>query len=314
MVILELTFPFFGINMDRLESMTILLKVVESEGFSSASRKLGIPLSTVSRKVSELEAYLKMQLLVRTTRKITLTDAGQSYVIACKKILEELDEAERSASGEYKTPRGELTITAPIVFGRYHLLPIVTEFLKVYPEIDLRLMLVDHVVNLIDYRVDLAVRIGVLPDSNLLTTRVGYIRKVTCASPDYLSQKGTPQNFKELVSHDCITHDSNLAMSPWSFFDGKENHSINVHSRLTVNTAEAAIDAAVHGLGITRVLSYQIAHLPAGSLKVILQAAEPEPLPVSLLYPNSRVLPQKLRAFIDFAAPRLKAKLAAIEL
>lgn len=158
--------------MDRLESMTILLKVVESGGFSSASRQLGIPLSTVSRKVSELEAYLKMQLLVRSTRKITLTDAGQSYVIACKKILEELDEAERSASGEYKTPRGELTITAPIVFGRHHLLPIVTEFLKVYPEIDLRLMLVDHVVNLIDYRVDLALRVGALPDSSLLATRV----------------------------------------------------------------------------------------------------------------------------------------------
>ena len=161
--------------MDRLESMSILVSAVEAGSLSAASRRLGTPLATVSRKVSELEAYLGTRLLNRSSRRLTLTDAGRSYVAACKRILDDVGEAERSASGEYSAPRGDLVITAPIVFGRLHVLPVVSEFLKAYPEIDIRMVLADRVVNLFEDNVDLAVRIGELPDSSLVATRVGAI-------------------------------------------------------------------------------------------------------------------------------------------
>ena len=171
--------------MDRLESMTTLLAAVEAGSLSAASRKLGMPLATVSRKVSELEAHLRTRLVNRTSRRLTLTDAGRSYVAACKRILEDIGEAERAAAGEYIAPRGDLIITAPIVFGRLHVLPVAIEFLKAYPDIDIRIALADRVVNLQEDDIDLAIRIGELPDSSLVATRVGSIRHVVCASPAY---------------------------------------------------------------------------------------------------------------------------------
>jgi DNA-binding transcriptional LysR family regulator len=187
--------------MDRLESMTVLLAVVETGSLSAAGRTLGMPLATVSRKVSELEAHLKARLLHRSTRRLRLTDAGSAYVGACKRILEDLNEAERAAAGEYSAPRGELVITAPVVFGRVHVLPIVGEFLKLYPEVDVRLALNDRSVDLLQDHVDLAVRIGELSDSSLIATRVGMIRRVVCASPAYLAQHGQPQAPAELGRH-----------------------------------------------------------------------------------------------------------------
>src|ERR1700676_3464640 len=177
-------------KMDRLESMSILVAAVDAGSLSAAARRLGTPLATVSRKVSELEAHLKTRLLTRSSRKLALTDAGRSYSEACKRILEDVGEAERAASGEYSAPKGDLIITAPIVFGRLHVLPIAMEFLKAYPDIDIRIVLADRLVNLLEDHIDLAVRIGELPDSSLVATRVGAIRRVACASPAYLAVHG----------------------------------------------------------------------------------------------------------------------------
>lgn len=296
--------------MDRLEAMTLLVTSVEVGSLSGASRRLGIPLPTVSRKISELEAHLKTRLLTRTTRRLALTDAGQSYVAACRRILEEIGEAERAATGEYSAPKGELVITAPIVFGRLHVLPVVTQFLQAYPEIDIRLVLSDRAVNLAEDRVDLAVRVGTLPDSSLVATRLGAIRRIVCASPAYFTGRGAPQSPRELSTHDCITFEGLMAGDRWVFPSGRSEITIPVHSRLIVTTAEAAIDAAVAGLGVTRVLSYQAAGaLRAGSLALALEQFEPEPWPVNLVYPGGRMLPLKLRAFLDLAAPRLKLAL-----
>lgn len=296
--------------MDRLQSMMTLVAVVEAGSLSAASRKLGMPLATVSRKVSELEAHLETQLLVRNSRRLTLTDAGRLYVESCRGILDQIDEAERAAAGEYRAPRGDLTITAPIVFGRLHVLPVVTEFLRAYPEIDVRLLQADRAVNLLEEHVDLAVRIGELPDSSLIATRIGSIRRVVCGSPSYLIERGTPRAPTDLKRHDCITFAGLSSPETWTFRKGKSEVAIPIHSRLVVNTAEAAIDAAVSAIGLTRILCYQIAEARRlGALAILLEDFEPTPWPVSMVYAGQARLPLKLRAFLDFAAPRLKARL-----
>jgi DNA-binding transcriptional LysR family regulator len=297
--------------MDRLEAMSAFLAAVEAGSLSGASRKLGMPLATLSRKVSELETHLRTRLVTRTSRRLILTDAGRSYVAACKRILDDVREAERAAAGEYSAPRGELIITAPIVFGRLHVLPVLLEFLNTYPEIDVRLTLADHVVNLQEDHVDLAVRIGELPDSSLVAMRVGSIGRVVCGSPAYFAERGTPKRPNELSKHDCITFNGLTSPEAWIFPSGKGNISVAVHSRLIVNTAEAAIDAAITGLGITRVLSYQVADaLRTGALLLALREFEPPPVPVSLVHAGQGRLALKLRAILDFAAPRLKARLS----
>lgn len=179
--------------MDRLRAMSVFAQAVESGSFSAAGRRLGMPLPTVSRHIAELEAHLETRLLNRTTRQLTLTDAGRSYLASCKTILEQVDEAERGAAGEFSAPKGELVISAPIVFGRLHMLPIICEFLSAYPDVDVRLSLSDRVVHLMEDHVDLAVRIGALPDSSLIAARAGFIRRVVCASATYLKQHGTPE-------------------------------------------------------------------------------------------------------------------------
>jgi DNA-binding transcriptional LysR family regulator len=309
--------------MDRLESMSTLLAAVEAGSLSAASRRLGMPLATVSRKVSELEAHLRTRLLNRTSRRLTLTDAGRSYVVACKRILEEIGEAERAAAGEYVAPRGDLTITAPIVFGRLHVLPVVIAFLTAYPDVDIRLALSDRVVNLQEDDIDLALRIGELPDSSLVATRVGAIRQVVCGSPAYFASRGTPKSPGDLRAHDCISFEGMTSPAGWKFAlgepgksgkSGKSTVAVAIRSRLIVNTAEAAIDAATAGVGVARVLSYQVAGaLRAGTLTLVLRKFEPPPAPVSLVHAGQGLLPLKLRAFLDFAAPLLKARLAQIE-
>jgi DNA-binding transcriptional LysR family regulator len=296
--------------MDRLEAMSAFLAAVEAGSLSGASRKLGMPLATLSRKVSELETHLRTRLLTRTSRRLILTDAGRSYVAACKRILDDVREAERAAAGEYSAPKGELIITAPIVFGRLHVLPVVLEFLKTYPEIDVHLTLADRVINLQEDHVDLAVRIGELPDSSLVAMRVGSIGRVVCGSSAYFAERGTPKRPNELSKHDCITFNGLTSPEAWIFPSGKGNISVAVHSRLIVNTAEAAIDAAIAGLGITRVLSYQVADaMRTGALVLALRDFEPPPVPVSLVHAGQGRLALKLRAILDFAAPRLKARL-----
>jgi DNA-binding transcriptional LysR family regulator len=295
---------------DRFDAMTVFLAVVEAGSLSGAGRRLGMPLATVSRKVSELETHLKARLLSRSTRRLELTDTGRAYVDACKRILVELNEAERAATGEYSAPKGELVITAPLVFGRLHVLPVVTEFLLAYPAVDVRLVLGDRITHLLDEHLDLAVRIGTLPDSSFKATGVGWLRRVVCGSPAYLASHGVPQAPADVGGHDCITFDAVASHDQWVFRFEKSELPVPVHSRLVVNTAEAAVDAAKAGLGLTRLLSYQIdAARRAGDLTVVLEAFEPPPIPVSLVFNAQHRITLKLRAFLDFAAPRLRERL-----
>ncbi|MEJ0068347.1 MAG: LysR substrate-binding domain-containing protein [Pseudomonadota bacterium] len=272
-----------------------------------------MPVATVSRKVSELEDRLGVRLLARSTRQVTLTASGQPYFEQCRRILDQLGEAERAVSGEYRAPRGELVMTAPIVFGRLHVVPTVAAFLKIYPEIDVQLVLADRLVGLLDEHIDLALRIGELPDSNLVATRVGSIGRVVCASPAYLAERGAPTHPRDLAAHACVTFNGLSSPKEWSFRIGRSEVMFPVRSRFVVTTAEAAIDAAVAGVGITRVMSYQAAAaIGDGRLIALLHAYAPDPYPASLAYPSGRLIPQKLRAFLDFAVPRLRAALPAL--
>jgi DNA-binding transcriptional LysR family regulator len=296
--------------MDRLDAMAVFASVVETGSLSAAGRRLGMPLATVSRKISELEAHLQTRLLTRTSRRVALTDAGSDYIAACRRILEDVAEAERAAAGEYSAPRGALTVAAPLVFGRRYVLPIVTEFLNNYREIDVRLALSDRAVNLIEEAVDVAVRVGELPDSSLMATRVGEIRRIVCASPEYFAARGAPRRPEDLAHHDCVTFEGVAAPHLWRFGSGASERTVPVRSRLVVNTAEAAADAAVAGLGVARLLCYQAANsVHGGGLQLALEAFEPSPSPVHIVYPSGGRLPQKLRAFLDFAAPRLRARM-----
>ncbi len=302
--------------MDRLNAMSVLAAVAETGSFSAASRKLGAPLPTVSRKVSELEAHLNARLLTRTTRKLTLTEAGKAYIAAAKRILEQVAEAERAASGEYVAPRGDLAITAPIVFGRLHVLPAVNEFLGQYGDINVRLTLSDRNIQLIDEHIDVAVRIGALVDSSMMATRVGVLRRVVCASPGYLATVGTPKRPEDLSALACVNFASFTSSTAWTFRanEGEAEHTVPIRTRLAVNTAEAAIDAAVAGVGVTRVLSYQAAQAVAeGKLNILLAAYEPAPVPINLVYAGQSLLPLKMRAFLDFAAPRIRERAAAVD-
>jgi len=297
--------------MNRLEAMSTFLAAIDAVSLSAASRKLDLPLATVSRRVSDLEAHLRTKLLVRTSRRLELTDAGRSYAAACRDILGSIEEAERAASGEYIAPVGHILITAPIVFGRLHVLPVVADFLKTYPEISARLILTDRLADFVEDRIDVAVRIGALPDSSLIAKRIGSVRRVICASPTYLEAHApAPQRPQDLEGHECITFEGLTSPVVWTFLQSKSEISVAITSRLVVNTAEAAIDAAVAGLGVTQVLSYQVeAALQAGTLKLILNDLETEPSPVNLVYSGQGLLPLKTRAFIDFAKERLRREL-----
>jgi len=291
---------------DRLEAMTILLAAVDTGSLSGASRHLRIPLATVSRRVAELEEHLKVRLLHRGHRKVVLTDAGRSYVDSSRRIMEEIAEIERTASGEYRAPQGELIITAPAVLGRTHVLAVVAEFQRAFPDIRVRLQLMDRYVNLVEEHVDVAVRIGELADSSMIATRLGLIRRVLCASPAYLKTRGVPKEPADLASHDCVTYD--LA-NTWEFRRNGATQAIHVPSRLTVNLGEAAVAAAVAGAGISRALSYLIEDLlKSRSLVTLLDSYEPSPMPVSVIFPGQRHVPLKLRAFLDFAVPRLRKR------
>ncbi|WP_460046688.1 LysR family transcriptional regulator [Pseudomonas sp. S2_H01] len=299
--------------MNRLDSMSIFVTVADAGSLSAAARRLGMPLATVSRKVVELETHLKTRLLRRTTRQLSLTEAGSAYLVACRRILEDIGEAERAATGEYSAPKGELTVTAPVVFGRLHAVPVIAEFLAHYPLITVNLMLTDRVVHLMEEHGDIAVRIGELPDSSLMATRVGTVRRVVCASPAYLSQRGEPTHPTDLAEHDCITFEVLESKRAWVFGAGRSQVSVPVQSRLTVNTAEAAIDASALGVGLIRVLSYQVAEaVRHGALRVVLASYESAPLPVSLVHTGQAPLPLKLRAFLDFVGPRLRARMSRL--
>lgn len=298
--------------MDRLEAMSILAQVVDRGSFSAAAREMRLPLATVSRKVADLEAHLGARLLVRTTRRLAPTEAGIAYLGATRRILEAVEEAERKAAGEFGTPRGDLVLTAPILFGRLHVLPVVADFLAAYPEIDVRLVLSDRNLDLVDDHVDLAVRIGALPDSTMVATRIGSMRTVVCASPSLLVRHGVPKTPADLAKIPCVSFTTPSRLATWTFQKPgtRRPAEISIKPRLAVTTAEAAVWAAARGVGAVRLLHYQCAEaVRAGKLRIVLARHEPAPLPVHLVHAARGALPTKMRAFLDFAAARLRSEL-----
>ncbi len=299
--------------MDRFDAIRTLLAAVDGGSLSAASRKLGMPMPTVSRKVSELEQHLGTQLVIRTSRKLILTDAGRAFVASSRVVLELLDDAERAASGEYRTPRGNLLVTASILFGKLYVTPIAIEFLAAYPEVNLKLVLADHVIDLVENHVDAAIRIGQLPDSGLIASHIGDIHWVTCASPDYLARRGTPATPEDLENHDCIAFEGLEPGRIWRLGKGDQQTSITIQPRFAGSTADAVIEAAAAGIGICRTTSYQVdAAVREGRLVKVLSEFVPAPLPVHLVHADQGLIPLKLRAFLDFAKPLLKAQLAAV--
>lgn len=301
--------------MDRFEAMSLLLAVVDQGSLSAAGRERRVPVPTLSRKLSELEALLGVRLLIRTTRRLTLTDAGQAYVAAARRIVDQVEDAEREAAGEFVAPRGDLVITAPVMFGRLHVLPAVADFLALFPDINVRLVLSDRNVDLVDDHIDMAVRIGRLPDSAMIATQVGTMRSLVCASPSLLASHGVPQTPGDLKRLPCVAVDIPLPSSGWRFraTAASAEFAVTIVPRLTVTTAAAAVDAAIRGVGAIRLLHYQaVEAIRAGTLAIILEAFEPEPAPIHLIHLSRGQMPLKMRRFLDFAAPRLRDSVAAL--
>jgi DNA-binding transcriptional LysR family regulator len=291
--------------------MSMLLAVVDHGSFSAAARAQRVPVATLTRKVSELEVLVGARLLTRTTRKLTLTDAGIGYVASARRIVEEVEEAEREAAGEFTVPKGELVVSASMTFGRLHVLPVVTDFLADFPEINIRLLLSDRYVDLVDDRVDLAVRIGTLPDSEMIATRIGSMRTVVCGSSRLLDLYGRPERPRDLLRFPCVTFDGPTPSPGWRFGPSGD---LPLKPRLSVSTVDAAILAAIAGVGVTRLLYYQVVDsVRQGKLELLLDAFEPNPAPVHLLHSARGQMPLKMRRFLDFAAPRLREAMAELD-
>ncbi|GJH30001.1 LysR family transcriptional regulator [Caballeronia novacaledonica] len=295
--------------MDQLDAMAVFLAAAEMGSFSKASRGLGVPLATVSRKMADLETHLRATLLIRSARGLELTPAGRSYAASAKAILEQVVEAERTAAGEYAEPKGDLVVTAPVMFGRLHVLPVVTRFLASYPEVSVGLVLTDRVTHFLDDQVDVALRVGELPDSNLIAVGLGSIRRVVCGSPEYLDTRGEPDAPEDLAHHSVISFESISASARWNFWSDGNEIAAPIRPRLSVNTIDAAIDAGLSGAGLVRAMSYQVVeYVRQQRLRVVLAKFEPEPRPVHLVYDRQRRLPLKLRTFVDFVVPRLRER------
>jgi DNA-binding transcriptional LysR family regulator len=295
---------------DRLDAMRVFAAVADAGSLSAASRALGIPVPTLSRKLAALEAHLGARLLSRTTRRMALTEASRRYLEPCRRVIAEIEAADQILAGDEGELHGSLAVTAPVVFGRLHVLPVVAEFLRAHRRVDVRLTLADRIVEMIDEGIDVAIRIGALPDSSLIGVRVGSIRRITCASPDYLRERGRPARPEDLSAHECITFTALASPERWSYPTRRGLRGVAVRSRLVVTTAEAAIDAAAAGLGVARVLSYQAAAaIAAGRLEVILERFEPPAWPVSVLHGDGRSPRPKVREFVALAAERLRATL-----
>jgi len=296
--------------MDRLHLINVFVAVVDVGGFAGAARKLGISPPAVTRAIGELEAHLGARLLTRTTRVVRVTEAGARYVEDCRRILAELAEADESVSGLHGAPRGRLTVTAPVLFGALHVTPVVTEFLQRYPEVTASCWFLDRVVNLTDEGVDVAVRIGELPDSSLQAVRVGSVRRVICAAPSYLEAHGEPQQPEDLLGHTLISANAVTPAPEWRFKVDGETRGVRVVPRLLTTTNDSAIAAALSGFGLTRLMSYQVDELVrSGQLRRVLERFELAPLPVHLVHREGRHASHKARAFIDLALERLRERL-----
>jgi DNA-binding transcriptional LysR family regulator len=294
--------------MDRFETMRVFVAVAEHQSFAAAGRRLGLSAPAVTRAVAALEARLGASLLRRTTRSVQVTDTGARFLADAKRLLHELDDAEQNARGTHSAPTGQLTVTAPLMFGRIHVAKVVLEMLAQYPEVRVRTLFADQVVDLMEEGVDVAVRIGALASSSLRAIRVGSVRRVVCASPSYLEQHGSPSMPQDLASHALLGFVGISEHRLWSFRVNGKLEAFEVQPRLTVNTADVAIQAAREGRGITRVLSYQVdAELRAGKLKRVLAGYEPPPVPIHVLHASGKRVPARVRAFVDLAVARFKA-------
>jgi DNA-binding transcriptional LysR family regulator len=301
--------------MDRLDAMNAFVATVDAGGLSAAARRLGCSVATISRAVSFVEASAGARLLHRTTRSMRLTAAGERYLGACRRILLAVKEAEGLAAQERAEPRGVLVVTAPAIFGRLHVRPIVDAFVGAHREVDVRLLLLDRVVNLVDEGVDVAIRIADLPDSSLVAVKVGEVQRVVCASPSYLASRRAPSVPKDLAGHACVSFSQVTPSDVWTFTGGRRggrSKHVKTRPRITTNSADAAIGSALAGIGVTCVLSYQVeAELEDGSLVRLLPSFEPRPAPIHVVCPSSEMSAAKVRAFVDFAVRRLRGALSS---
>lgn len=295
--------------MDRLETIRVFIAVAETAGFASAARNLGLSAPAVTRAVAAVEERLGVRLFQRNTRQVRLTEAGERFLKDAKRILGELEDAEASAAGSHGDPRGALAVTASVMFGRMFVAPVLMDFLDSHAAVTARLVLLDRVVNLIEEGFDVAVRIAHLEDSSLSAQRIGVVRRVVVASPDYLARHGTPQLPADLRRHRAVLSSQVGAAESWSFpAAGGDTDVIDVPSQLVANSAEVAIQAAIASRGLTRVLSYMVAPaVRAGQLRVVLDQYEPPSIPIHLVHAEGRRANAKIRAFVDFAAARLRA-------
>ena len=286
--------------MDRIDAMQAFVAVADLQGFAPAARKLGLSPSAVTRLIAALEERLGARLLQRTTRSVTLTDIGSRYLVRARRILADVEEAEGSAQDERTRPSGRLVVSAPVGFGRLHVSPVMSAYLKRYPEVSAELRLADRMVNLVEDGIDLAVRIGHLADSSLVARQVGEMRRIVVASSGYLKQHGEPNTPEAIASHETIQFGAMTASPDWRFVDDGREIRVACTPRFTTNSADAAIQYAEQGGGLTRVLAYQAADaIKGGRLRVVLAKFEPPPLPIHIVYPTSRLLSAKVRTFID---------------
>ncbi len=287
--------------------MQTFVAVAEEEGFAPAARRLAVSPPVVTRSIAALEERLGAVLLERTTRKVRVTDAGARYLVDCKRLLAEIEDAEAAVTGEHSAPRGALGLTASVMFGRLFVAPILVDFLGKYPQVSARLLLHDRVVDLMDEGLDVAVRIAHLEDSSLTSVKVGAVRRVTCVSPKYLAEHGVPRTPRDLADHHTFVFSSERSTPAWSFEQRGKALSFRPRARLLANASEVGIDAALAGAGVTRVLSYMVAaHVRAGRLQLVLEDYEAAPLPIHVVYREGRRAPARVRALVDFSVPRLR--------
>ncbi|VVP15100.1 LysR family transcriptional regulator [Pseudomonas silesiensis] len=293
--------------MDRFQEMQVFAAVAQDQGFSVAARRLGMSAASVTRAVAALEKRIGTLLLTRTTRSVHLSEAGQRYLEDCRRILAEVQEAEDSAAGSHTQPRGQLTITAPVLFGDLFVTPLMVDYLTRFPEVSINGVLVDRVVSMVEEGIDVAVRIGELPDSNQHAIRVGEVRRVICGSPAFLMAQGRPRHPQDLAQAPVIATSAIGQLRNWPFLDAGEPLSVRPEPRLVVTANQAAITAACLGLGFTRVLSYQVASkVAAGELDIVLADFELPPLPIHVVYQGGRNAPARIRSFVDFAVSALR--------
>lgn len=294
--------------MDRLHTMEVFVTVAGEQSFSAAARRLNLSAPVVTRAVAELEQRLGVKLLNRTTRHVRPTEAGLRYHEDACRVLEDVELADQAAAGINSRPRGDLVVTAPVLFGRMHVMPAIVDYLNRYPETRITAMFLDRVVNMVEEGIDVGIRIGELPDSSMRALKVGAVRLVTVASPSYLKKSGEPKLLKDLSQHSTIASGAADNFMGWKFKAPKESQAFRVNPRLTVSDNGAAIEAAREGFGITRVLSYQVAAcLANGELISVLQEFEPAESPVHIIHREGRYASSKIRAFIDLVADRLRS-------